>query len=282
MVQAKPGDMKCCTSFSAGSLRSWISSFVKICLAGVLLLLPGSSRLEAAVALPASPCTLAWNLSQDVSVVGYALYFGIAGSSATNRQVLGVTNTVTLFNLLASSNYFFYVVSYNAEGVESLPSNLLYYKPQAVSGLRLTSPARGTVNLQFHAAPGSVCLIQYTPSFNPAQWRVLCTATADANGNIAINDPVSGNVPSRFYRAVLYSNPQVLLALAISAPLAGTITLRFHAATGAVCRVQYTTSLNPPQWQTLGSATADSSGNVAMTDQVSVNTSGRFYRAVTP
>ena len=282
MVQAKHAGMKWCTCSLAGSRRSWISSFVKICLAGALLLLPGFSRLEGAVALPAGPCTLAWNLSQDVSVVGYAMYFGIAGSSATNRQVLGVTNTVTLFNLLASSNYFFYVVSYNAEGVESLPSNVLFYRPPALSGLRLSAPVPGTVNLQFKAAPGSVCLIQYTPSFNPAHWQVLCPATADANGKITINDPVSGNIPSRFYRAVLYSNPQVLSALAISAPVAGTITLRFHAATGTVCRVQYTTSLNPPQWQTLGSGMPDASGNVTMTDQVSANIPGRFYRAVTP
>jgi hypothetical protein len=282
MVQAKHGGMRCCTCSLPVSSGLKIFSIAKICLLSVLLVLPGLSRLEGAVALPASPCTLAWNLSQDVSVTGYALYYGITGSSATNRQALGLTNAVTLFNLLTSANYFFYVVAYDAEGVESLPSNVLYYQPQTLSPLKLTSPVQGTMNLQFRAAPGSVCLIQYTPTLNPAQWQILGSATADSNGNITINDLVSRNIPSRFYRAVLYSSPQVLSALAITASVAGTITIQFHAATGTVCRVQYTPSLNPPQWQTLGSATADSNGNVTMTDQPPGNTPSRFYRAATP
>lgn len=248
----------------------------------LLLFLPGFSRLEGAVALPASPCTLGWTLSQDISVAGYALYFGIGRSSATNRQVLGMTNTVTLFNLLASSNYFFYLTSYDASGMESPPSNVLSYKPPAVSSLKLTSPSGGTMNLQFRAAPGSFCLIQYTPTLNPAQWQILGSAMADANGNIVMTDATAGNSPSRFYRAVLYSNPQVLSSLKITFPVAGTVCLQFHAAPGTVCRVEYTSSLNSPQWKTLGSTSADSNGNVMMTDHVSGNTSSRFYRAVAP
>ncbi len=273
--------MKCCTCSLPGSPEVTIFSFAKICLVTVLLILPGLSRVEGAVAIPASPCTLAWNPNQDVSVTGYALYYGITGST-TNRQVLGITNTVTLFNLLASSNYFFYMTAFDPEGVESLPSNVLYYKPQALSPLKLTSPVQGTMNLQFRAAPGSICQIQYTPSFNPAQWQILGSATADSNGNIVINDQVSANIPSRFYRAVLYSSPQVLSALKVASVVAGAVTLQFHAATGAVCRVQYTPSLNPPRWQTLGSATADASGNVTITDRPPANIPSRFYRAVTP
>jgi len=215
-------------------------------------------------------------------VTGYALYFGITGSSATNRQVLGMTNTITLFNLLASSNYFFYVVAYDANGIESLPSNILYYKPQALSSLKLTSPVQGTMNLQFRAAPCSVCLIQYTPTLNPAQWQILGSATVDANGNITITDSQAGNAPTRFYRAVLYSNPQVLSSVKLASMVAGTVTLQFHAAPGTVCQVQYTPTLNSPQWQTLGSATADANGNVTITDRPPGNTPSRFYRAVAP
>jgi hypothetical protein len=273
--------MKCCTCSLPASLRFKIFSIARIFLVSVLLILPEFARLEGAVALPASPCTLAWNQSQDVSVAGYALYYGVTGST-TNRQDLGMVNTVTLFNLLATSSYFFYLTAYDAGGIESAPSSVLYYKPQALSLLKLTSPVQGTMNLQFRAAPGSICLIQYTPTLNPKQWQILGSATADSNGNITITDPVSKNTPSRFYRAVLYSNPQVLSALAISCSAAGTITLQFHAAPTAVCRVQYTPSLNSPQWQTLGSAAADSNGNITMTDRPPANTPSRFYRAVTP
>ena len=272
--------MKCCTCSLPVIPGFKIFLIAKIWLVSGLLVLPGLSRLEGAVALPAGPCTLAWNLSQDVSVTGYALYFGIAGSSATNRQVLGMTNTVTLFNLLASSNYFFYVVAYDAEGVESLPSNVLYYQPQVLSPLKLTSPVRGTMSLQFRVAPESVCLIQYTPTLHPTQWQILGSATADLNGNIVITDPTAGSSPSRFYRAVLQSIPQVLSSLKLVSPVAGTVNLQFHALPGAVCQVQYTPSLNPAQWQTLANATADTNGNVTLADQPPANTPSRFYRAV--
>jgi hypothetical protein len=165
-------------------------------------MLPEFARLEGAVAPPASPFTLAWDAGQGGSIAGYALYYGVTGST-TNRQDLGMVNAVTLFNLLAYSNYFFYLTAYNAEGIESASSSVLYFKPQALSALVLTSPVRGTMNLHFRAAPGSVCQVQFTPSLNPPQWQTLGSATADANGNITISDQGAGNASSRFYRAVI-------------------------------------------------------------------------------
>jgi hypothetical protein len=195
--------MKCCTCSLPVSPGATIFSFSKICLVSVLLILPGLSRLAGAVAPPAaSPCTLAWNLNQDVSVTGYALYYGITGST-TNRQVLGITNTVTLFNLLASSNYFFYMTAFDATGVESLPSNVLYYKPQALSSLKLTSIVAGKLTFQFRAAPLTLCWLQYSPSLSSPQWQTLSIVTADLNGNITITDQPPANTPSRFYRTVI-------------------------------------------------------------------------------
>jgi hypothetical protein len=250
-------------------------------LASVLLVLPGFTRLAGGAALPASPCTLGWNPSQDSSVTGYVLYYGMSGST-TNRLVLAMTNTFTFINLLASSNYFFYLTTHDANGVESPPSNVLNYKPPVLSLLKLVSPVPGTMNLQFRAAPGSGCLIEFTPTLNPPQWQILGSATADALGNIAITDSRAGKSPTGFYRTKLYSNPQVLSSVTVASVVAGTVTLQFHAAPGTVCRVQCTPSLRTPRWRTLGSATADNNGNVTITDQPPGNISSRFYRAVTP
>lgn len=158
------------------------------------------TRTEAAP-LYASPCTLAWNLDQDPTVSGYALYYGIVGSSTTNRLDAGMTNLVTLYNLLASSNYFFYVVAYNSSGIESPPSVVMYYAPQALSALNLTSMTNGTVSIFFQVATDAVCHVEYTPTLSPAQWQILGSATADANGNVTLTDPLAGNPPTRFYRA---------------------------------------------------------------------------------
>jgi hypothetical protein len=111
---------------------------------------------------------------------------------------------------------------------------------------------------------------------------LLGSATADANGNIAVTDPTAGSSPSRFYRAVLYSSPQILSALQITSPVVGTVKLQFHAVPGTLCQVQYTPSLYPAQWQLLASATADANGNVTLNDRLPANTPSRFYRAVAP
>lgn len=157
--------------------------------------------MQAAV-LNAPPCTLSWNPNPDTATAGYALYFGLT-RSVTNRLEIGLTNLVTLNHLLASSNYFFYVVAYNAAHVESSPSVIINYSPPALSVLKFASQPNGTLNLAFQAATGAVCQVQYTPSLNPPNWQLLGSATADADGNVTINDPRTGNPPQRFYRAVL-------------------------------------------------------------------------------
>jgi hypothetical protein len=60
-----------------------------------------------------------------------------------------MANLVTLNNLLASSNYFFYVVACDSSGIESRPSNVMGYSPQAISTLKLTRFANGTMSLHF-------------------------------------------------------------------------------------------------------------------------------------
>ena len=188
--------VKCC------KLLFWGGSFSigRMLLISSLVCLPQLIRIEAAP-FQASPCTLAWNLDQDPTVSGYRLYFGISGSTTTNRLDVGMTNLVTLQSLLASSNYFFYVVAYATNGLESLPSTAMKYNPPALSGLKLTPLANRTLSIHFWAATGAVCHVEYTPSLNPPQWQTLSNATADASGNVTLTDPLSGHPPARFYRS---------------------------------------------------------------------------------
>jgi hypothetical protein len=139
-------------------------------------------------------------------VAGFALYYGVTGSGATNYLDVGMTNVVTVYNLLASSNYFFFVDAYNAGGVESPPSGIVNYSPPALSALKMTRLPGVTMNLQFRAAPGSACRVEYTPSLHPAQWQILGSATADANGCVIVGDSLQRNLLIRFYRAALAAN----------------------------------------------------------------------------
>lgn len=152
--------------------------------------------------MTAAPVKLEWDASPDAAVTGYALYYRLVGSAVTNRLDLGVALDVTFSDLSAESYYIFSIVAYNSGGVESASSNVLWYKPPVLSRLKINKQAKGTMRVTFRAAPGAACRVEYASSAVSAQWQTLGNATADANGNVVINDPPFGRPPIRFYRAV--------------------------------------------------------------------------------
>ena len=160
---------------------------------------------STAFGITAVPVKLAWNPSPDTSVTGYAVYYGLEGSSVTNRIDTGMAEVATVEDLDAGVSYFFYVVAYDASGNESMPSNVLMYSPPALSKLRLTRQATGSVSLSFHSAAGAICRIEYTSSLFGGAWQIMGYTTADANGNVTYVDtaPVDTRA-ARFYRAVRF------------------------------------------------------------------------------
>jgi hypothetical protein len=190
-----------------GIIRLCISFWSRLHPAGKLLLIglgglsPGVSR-AAVPATVAVPCALAWDASPDPRVTGYAVYYGLAGSTATHRLDAGAAQTATVYNLTVAADYFFYVVSYGTNQAESSPSPAIYYRPPALSSLRLIPQTNGTVTLQFRTAPGAVGSIQYTLSWVNPNWKTAGTATADAEGMITITNPVVKRFSTCFYRAV--------------------------------------------------------------------------------
>jgi hypothetical protein len=167
----------------------------------LVALISAAGITERVSASPACVCTLQWNPSAGTDVAGYAVYYGISGSSVTNRVDVGPALTATLKGLVASSTYFFYVVAYSPLQQESIPSDQLTYTAPAMSALRF-SQTNGAMNLWFHVAPGAACHVEYTASLSPAAWNVLTTAVADTNGLVSVNDTDISEA-SRFYRAVI-------------------------------------------------------------------------------
>ena len=152
--------------------------------------------------MSAAPVKLVWDVSFDLAVIGYALYYYLADFLVVNRLDLGIAQSATVSNLEAGSDYLFYVVAYDAAGVESPPSNSLLYRPPAMSRLRITKMSESTMSIQFRAAAGALCRVECASTLTSPQWQTLGTATADANGNVLINDPASGRPALRFYRAL--------------------------------------------------------------------------------
>lgn len=168
---------------------------------GMLFLL-ATFTTAAAEGLISCPVTLAWDASPDPSVKGYMLYYGVENSIATNRLDAGVGQSVTLTNLYAHSNYFFFATAYNALGVESVPSSSLFYRPPAITRLRISRQVDGAMTLLFRSAPASLCRIEYALMPTSNQWLTLATTNADALGNVVIADSSALLPEKRFYRAV--------------------------------------------------------------------------------
>ena len=92
-------------------------------LARIALLLAGLFALTT----DAKSVTLAWDVDSDPSVVGYRLYYGISSGNYTQNTDVGNGTTVTITNLTVGYTYFFVVRAYNAFGLESPTSNVVFF-----------------------------------------------------------------------------------------------------------------------------------------------------------
>jgi len=243
------------------------------------------TRSEAAV-ITAAPITLAWSASSDPNVRGHAIYYGLAQQSATTRVNVGSNLLCRITNLIATATYRIYAVSYDAQGLESIPSNELYYTPPvppAPTGprLQITRQTDGSMRLNYKAAPGQVCGVQFAATPNPAYWQTLTNVTADSLSNVVALDISAKQVPQRFYRVALAPQPLVS-ALTITRQADGNMLLRGTVPPGASCRVLYATKADAASWLTRATVLADAEGRISYLDTTAKNASSRFYRVVMP
>src|SRR6266487_3708274 len=139
----------------------------------VVSLLASSLIPVKAIAGPmsAAPVNLAWDASPDPAVIGYALYYHLADSSVANRLDLGPAQSATVSDLEAGSDYLFYVVAYDAAGVESPPSNSLLYSPPAMSRLRIAKMSDSSMSIQLRGAAGVVWRAEHALRWTAPQWQ---------------------------------------------------------------------------------------------------------------
>lgn len=93
-----------------------------------LLLLAASATLIQAAQL----LTLDWDAPLDATVTGYKLYWGVASGMETNFIDVGTatTGSVDIEMYPDGTTIYFVARSYNAQGIESEPSNEVAYTKQ--------------------------------------------------------------------------------------------------------------------------------------------------------
>jgi len=71
---------------------------------------------------------LKWDRSLDVSVTGYRVYFTLTGSNDWQSADVGLNTSATVRGLEEGASYQFQVVAYDANRIESLPTNTIEAK----------------------------------------------------------------------------------------------------------------------------------------------------------
>ncbi len=84
----------------------------------------------------AQSVSLAWDPNTEPDLGGYRLYYGITNELATNVTSISATSTnTTVQGLFQGQTYFFYLTATNTSGLESDPSNMVFYQvPSNPSG----------------------------------------------------------------------------------------------------------------------------------------------------
>jgi len=114
-----------------------------------------------------------------------------------------------------------------------------------------------------------------------ASTAVISNLTASATYSFCVvaYDANSGESdPSNF----LTYTAQAVSSLNLSRVQGSGMSVSFNVAPGAACQLEYTDTLNPPNWQLLNTATGDSNGMVKVVDAGASVSGSRFYRAVVP
>lgn len=251
------------------------------------LLLHLTSGFPADAQTFAKPITLGWNAAADMAVRGYAIYYGRTNLTANTRINAGSNLSCTISDLLVGVTYRIYAVSYNAQGVESPPSNQLTFTPitpaptNVPPRLQIARQANGSMTLSYAAGTNTKCAIQFAPTPTAKYWQTLTNIAANQAGNIIFTDISASRVPQRFYRVALTPQP-LISAISIVRQSNGSMKLSWQTPPGAVSRIQSASSPNATTWTTRATVTATDAGQAAFLDSTAAQASARFYRVAMP
>ncbi|MDB6020200.1 MAG: Fibronectin, type domain protein [Pedosphaera sp.] len=147
---------------------------------------------------------LGWDASVDSNVVGYAVYSGTNSGTYTTRVDMGTNTTGLVPGLVPGAGYCFVVVAYDANGLESLPSNEILVQAPVPLHMTMGATPSSPVTLHFTVAAGHWHELQATSDLS--NWTTLWqTSVAAVNSWVQYQDFPQGAAQSqRFYRLVLH------------------------------------------------------------------------------
>jgi Fibronectin type III domain len=227
-------------------------------------------------ALEAASVKLSWNPSPDVTVSGYAIYYGITSHAYTDKISLGNATAVTISNLVEGTTYYFAATAYDKAGIESPFSNEAVYKVplDASNQPSVLNPALSS-DSQFTFTVSGVAGNPYVieTSTNLINWEPVFTNVAPFTFIIPVDSQSGGRFFRADYSAAL--DPKVSLATLTSA---GQTNGQFSFVVSGMAGYPYTVeaSTNLVDWVTVTNSV--SPFTFTTTDMSQFNQ--EFFRAV--
>lgn len=85
------------------------------------------ASLMALTAVRAAELSVAWDANTESDLAGYRVYYRDVNQSNPLVVDVGLETLATVTNLMNGITYEFYATAYNTAGLESAPSNKIYY-----------------------------------------------------------------------------------------------------------------------------------------------------------
>jgi hypothetical protein len=143
---------------------------------------------------------LAWNPSTAAGVAGYHIYYGNNGTNFQYKVDAGTNTSYQVGGLQEGQTNSFIVTAYDAQGVESEPSNLISYLVPGRVNFAAKAGPRSPAVLSFSVAPGHTYQVQ--ASVNLTTWSTIWQTTPTNNAWTQFEDAEGANLRMRFYRLI--------------------------------------------------------------------------------
>jgi hypothetical protein len=150
----------------------------------------------------AQSVALAWNPSPAGNVAGYVIHYGNNGTNYSNQVDAGTNTSWSVKGLQEGETNYFVVAAYDANHMESPPSNQTVFFVPGVVQIGARTHARQAASLNFPVAPGHTYQVQASTDLQ--NWVTIWETTATTNTWVQFQDPAAVNLKMRFYRTVSY------------------------------------------------------------------------------
>ncbi len=169
-----------------------LNRFLQLVYSTLILFLGPLGAMSASV-------KLAWDPNPETDLGGYYIYFG---TNTLDRMDVGQDTSVTLSNLVAGSRYTIYATAYNSAGLESEPSESVFFTPavEVAEPVLSMQAVNGEIVISGSATPQQRLFLQAATSLNSPEWITVQTITPGIDGAVRIQLMEHLLNPRRFYR----------------------------------------------------------------------------------